>query len=64
MAKIIAPNKQYNGVSAGVAFTNGTGESDNPVLLDWFKSKGYEVETEQPEIKKEVVKRKPTKKEE
>ncbi|PKM69175.1 MAG: hypothetical protein CVU95_00915 [Firmicutes bacterium HGW-Firmicutes-2] len=54
MAKIIAPNKQYNGVSAGVAFANGTGESDNPVLLDWFKSKGYEVETEQPEIKKEV----------
>lgn len=44
MAKILAPNKQYNGISAGVAFTNGTGESDNPVLLDWFRSKGYEVE--------------------
>ena len=50
MAKILAPNKQYNGISAGVAFTNGTGESDNPVLLDWFKDKGYEVEEpEEPE---------------
>ena len=43
MAKIYAPNKQYNGISAGVTFVQGVGESSNPHLLDWFKSKGYEV---------------------
>jgi hypothetical protein len=44
MAKINAPNKQYNGISASVVFTKGVGESDNPILLDWFKTHGYEVE--------------------
>lgn len=50
MAKIYAPNKQYVGVSAGVPFINGVGECTNPYLLDWFKSKGYEIEeVEEPE---------------
>lgn len=44
MAKIYAPNKQYVGVSAGVPFINGVGECTNPYLLDWFRSRGYEVE--------------------
>ncbi len=44
MAKIIAPNKQYNGVSATVQFTDGVGETDNPYLISWFKAQGYEVE--------------------
>ena len=44
MAKVFAPNKQYSGISAGVAFANGVGECANPYLLKWFKNHGYEVE--------------------
>lgn len=51
MAKIYAPNKQYVGVSAGISFINGVGECSNPYLLDWFRSKGYEIE--EPEDDKE-----------
>lgn len=49
MAKIIAPNKQYMGVSAGVAFSNGIGYSENEFLLGWFEKKGYTVERPEPE---------------
>lgn len=48
MAKIICPNKQYNGVSASVTFVNGVGETEDIRLIEWFKSKGYEVEGEEP----------------
>jgi len=44
MAKVFAPNKQYNGISAGVTFVNGVGETTDPYLLSWFKDKGYQVE--------------------
>lgn len=44
MAKIIAPNKAYNGVTAGVKFMDGKGETEINRLLFWFKEKGYEVE--------------------
>lgn len=44
MAKILAPNEQYSGISAGVTFTNGVGETSNPELIKWFKRTGYEVE--------------------
>lgn len=44
MAKIIAPNKQYTGVSATVAFAQGVGRTDNPKLIQWFKEHGYTVE--------------------
>lgn len=43
MAKIIAPNKSYTGVSASVAFCNGEGNTTNPILINWFKTHGYEV---------------------
>lgn len=43
MAKIIAPNKNYNGVSATVKFTDGEGRTNDSRLLVWFKTKGYEV---------------------
>lgn len=46
MAKIIAPNKSYTGVSASVAFANGKGETDNEHLIKWFKEHGYTVEEE------------------
>ena len=43
MAKIVAPNKSYTGVSASVAFCNGEGNTNNSVLIDWFRKHGYEV---------------------
>ena len=47
--KVYAPNKQYTGTSASVSFCNGVGETDNPHLLEWFLSHGYEVENLQEE---------------
>ncbi|MGG1878143.1 Rho termination factor N-terminal domain-containing protein [Paenibacillus cisolokensis] len=44
MAKIFAPNKQYNGMSASVPLVNGQGETDDPQLIVWFRKHGYEVE--------------------
>ncbi|WP_157259342.1 hypothetical protein [Paenibacillus sp. GM2] len=49
MAKITAPNTQYNGLSATVMFVNGVGETDDPHLLEWFESRGYTVEQSEPE---------------
>lgn len=46
MAKIYSPNKQYTGISAGVAFAQGVGEATDEYLIDWFKNHGYEVEAE------------------
>lgn len=42
--KIYAPNKQANGVYASVVFVNGVGETENPRLIEWFKTHGYELE--------------------
>lgn len=47
MAKIYAPNKQYSGLSAGVVFVNGVGETDKVPVLDWFREHGYQVEEEE-----------------
>lgn len=52
MAVIYAPNQEYTGISAGVPFTNGVGETDDPHLLEWFKTHGYGVEPEKPHRKK------------
>lgn len=43
MAKILAPNKQYNGISASVTFVNGEGHTEDLKLIAWFKQRGYEV---------------------
>ena len=43
MARVIAPNKGYTGVSAGVPFTGGEGHTDNPYLVEWFRGHGYEI---------------------
>ena len=59
MAKITAPNKHYNGVSATVPFVNGVGKTDNPHLINWFKSNGYTVEESETEIE---LKKKPKEK--
>ena len=54
--KIYAPNKQANGVYASVMFVDGVGETDNPRLIDWFRSHGYrlsgEVQPTMPPIEK------------
>ena len=49
MAKIYAPNKEYTGVSATVAFAKGVGETDDEHLIEWFRDHGYEVEEEKKE---------------
>jgi len=54
MAKVYAPNKDYNGVTASVPFTNGVGFSSNSYLLDWFKEHGYKVEDDIAEAKSEA----------
>lgn len=48
--KVFAPNKQYTGTSASVPFCNGVGETEDPRLLHWFQSHGYEVE-DLPELR-------------
>ncbi len=44
MARIIAPNKNYNGISASITFRDGVGETGNPYLIKWFREHGYKVE--------------------
>lgn len=48
MARILTPNKDYTGVSAGVVFEKGEGHTDDSYLISWFREHGYEVE-ETPE---------------
>lgn len=54
MAKILAPNKQYDGISAGIKFTNGVGECTDPYLINWFTSKGYVVEEAEIDVVEEA----------
>ena len=42
--KIYAPVKDATGTWASVRFVNGVGETDNPRLIEWFKTHGYKVE--------------------
>lgn len=51
MAKIKSPNKEYTGLSAGVPFAGGEGQTDNPHLIMWFKEHGYTVLTTKAERK-------------
>lgn len=43
MARVLAPNRTYNGISAGVRFTAGVGETHNPAALAYFRRAGYEL---------------------
>ena len=54
MAKVYAPLKEYNGISASVTFVNGVGETDNENLLEWFEERGYTVEREKPKRAKKA----------
>lgn len=42
--KIYAPIENVNGVYASVLFVNSVGETDNPALIEWFRSHGYRIE--------------------
>ncbi len=52
MAIIKAPNQEYTGLSAGVTFINGVGNTDNTHLIEWFKENGYEVIEDSEDTKK------------
>lgn len=43
MVTVRAPNHSHNGISAGVRFTAGVGETNNPAALAYFRRAGYEV---------------------
>lgn len=51
--KIYAPVKNANGIYASVKFVNGVGETDNPRLIEWFKSHGYKVPIQEESVKME-----------
>lgn len=42
--KIYAPVSDATGTWCSVRFHKGVGETDNPRLIEWFKSHGYRVE--------------------
>lgn len=42
--RITAPNRAYNGMSAGVRFVAGVGCTDSDWLAGWFRERGYTVE--------------------
>ncbi len=45
MFKINAPEKNYKGVTSGIAFSNGTATAElDAFTKDWFLSKGYTLE--------------------
>ena len=43
MAEVHTPVKGFTGVSAGVNFTDGVGETDDVAALAYFRTAGYEV---------------------
>lgn len=43
MAKIYCNNNKYNGISAGINFVNGVGDSNVPHLIAWFRENGYTI---------------------
>jgi hypothetical protein len=53
MAKIKAPNADYNGISASLTFVKGEAETDDKWLIEWFENHGYDVE----ETKKRATKK-------
>lgn len=44
---ILAPEKNYNGISASVSFRDGKGYTQSDHLAEWFREHGYEVTQEE-----------------
>lgn len=59
--KVIAPNKDYNGVTATVKFEKGVGETSNPYFVEWLKAHGYKVEEVKADKKDKDDKKNPDK---
>ena len=49
--RMITCSALYSGESASVFFVEGVGETDDPHLIEWFKSKGYAIEDEPEPVK-------------
>ena len=58
--KIYAPIENVNGIYASVMFINSVGETDNPGLIEWFRSHGYRIEQESTVSLGEIVPIAPT----
>ena len=43
MAEVRTPVEGFTGISAGVNFTDGVGETDDAAALAYFRTAGYEV---------------------
>lgn len=43
MWRILSPNTEYNGITAGVTFVGGVGETDKEPS-DYFQRHGYRIE--------------------
>jgi protein-tyrosine-phosphatase len=54
-----SPVDNYKGVSAGVQFSGGVGETDNDNTAEWFRRKGYEVTENAPKKSKQQKGEKP-----
>ena len=50
MAKIVAPNKEYNGFIGPVEFRDGKAETDNQAVISYAREHGYEVDGETREM--------------
>lgn len=48
MSKVTAPNRRFNGISAGVSFADGVGETSNPGALAYFERAGYGIDKQPP----------------
>ena len=55
--KIYTPVKNATGVWCNVHFQNGVGETNDPHLIEWFKSHGYKTEKSNLEVPKEAPKK-------
>jgi hypothetical protein len=60
MAKITAPEKDFNGDIAGVQFTHGSADTDNEAVISYCAGAGYTVELDElPEPDPEDPEREP-----
>lgn len=61
MWRILSPNTEYNGITAGVTFVGGVGETDSDPS-DYFQRHGYQVEALEADAAAEEADEKPAKK--
>ena len=57
--KIYAPVKDFSGWRNNIRFVNGVGTTDDPQLIEWFKSRGYRVEAQRVEMLPTALEKEP-----